>query len=221
MENVPIHRLLVRRRGDGTRVRGRRAHTLLRRVDETRTSLRRDAHVDRAPLLTFMTTVSLTGPVGISASGPGSGDARVTSPTRILPDETGCKLTRSGDRGPRAPASPPILTRRNRFTARPAGYGCEVRRHREPVAEEARDEVREENPKEDADSVSSDSHAESDGLPTGVNRLRRTATKTLRREDGPSPPGCSSMSTGHCAIPTTCTHSRGRELCGGPESGLR
>ena len=56
-----------------------------------------------------------------------------------------------------------------------------MRRHRERVAEEARHEVREEKPKEDAGSVASDSHTESDGLPTGEKRAAAN-----RDEDPPA-----------------------------------
>jgi hypothetical protein len=56
-----------------------------------------------------------------------------------------------------------------------------VRRYREQVAEEARDEVREEKPEEDVGSVASDSHTERDGLPIGEKRAAAN-----RDEDPPA-----------------------------------
>jgi hypothetical protein len=56
-----------------------------------------------------------------------------------------------------------------------------VRRHREQVAEEARHKVTEEDPDEDACSVASDPHAESDGLPTGEKQAA-----VNRNEDPPA-----------------------------------
>ena len=56
-----------------------------------------------------------------------------------------------------------------------------MRRHREQVAEEARHKVRVEEPDEDAGSVASEPHAESDRLPTGEKQAAAN-----RDEDPPA-----------------------------------
>ena len=62
----------------------------------------------------------------------------------------------------------------------PEGIGCDVRGHREQIADEARQEVSEDEP-EDSASAAADPHGDSAGMPTGEEQAA-----TNRDEDPPA-----------------------------------